>query len=102
MNLVINEREYEFRITEDALDKIESTIGKSLMSALADQSGSLKMAELKTIIGFSLKNIDGGKLPFEQAYKLASDMIREIGYRAVGEKVATQVREDLPFLFQGI
>lgn len=101
MTLLINDREYDFRITDDALDKIEATIGKSLMSALAEQGGMLKLAELKTVIGFSLKNIDGGKLPLKQAYELAGDMIRAEGYRAVSEKVAVQVEEDLPFLFQG-
>lgn len=102
MTLNINDREYEFRVTDDALDKIEATIGKSLMSALAEQSGMLKLAELKTVIGFSLKNIDGGKLPPKQAYELAGELIQSEGYRAVGEKVATQVQEDLPFLFQGV
>ena len=101
MTLTINEREYDFTISESALDKIEATIGKSLMSALAEQGGLLKMSELKTIIGYSLKNIDGGKLPFNQGYELAGKLINAEGYRAVGGKVADQVAQDLPFLFQG-
>lgn len=102
MILEINDREYEFRVTEDALDKIEATIGRSLMSAVAEQGGALKMLELKTVIGFCLKNNDGGKLPPKQGFELAGDLIRSEGYRAVGEKVAEQVQTDLPFLFQGV
>lgn len=102
MTLVINDKEYEFRITDSALDNIEAAIGKSLMSALSEQGGMLKMMELKSVIAFSLKNIDGGKLPPKQGYELAAILIREIGYLATGGKVAEQVREDLPFLFQGV
>lgn len=100
MILLIDEKEYKFKITERALENIEEALGTSIMSLISVQKGMLPVRAIKTIIGASLSNAEGGRIPPTQGYELASNLLKVEGYEKTIEIIAERMQEDLPFLFR--
>lgn len=98
----IGDKNYNLHYTEQRLEMIENRTGKSVVSEFINTNGALPLASVKAHFAYALvcdENPDVFVAP-KTGMELASQYMREHGYVAACDAIATQVQNDLGFLFR--
>ena len=99
----IGDKNYHLHYTEQRLEMIEARTGKSVVSDFINTNGALQLATIKAHFAYALicddDNPDVYVAP-KTGMELASQYMKEHGYAAACDAIASQVQADLGFLFR--
>lgn len=96
----INGAMHELKYNIKTIEKIETTIGKSIMALLSENGGMLSISNLKICFALALFNEDEKRVGQVQGLSIAEKLIETEGYSRVNEAVVVAIDRDCPFLFQ--
>ena len=98
----VNGKNYRLHYTEGRLELIENKIGKSVVSDFIKSDGALPIATIKSHFAFALVCEDDPDVFVKpkDGMAIASAYLREHGYAAACDLIATSLEADMGFLFR--
>lgn len=95
-----NGSEYEIVFSIKRIEQYEAS-HRPVMASFAQNSGTFSIGELKGLLAYGMKKVDGGWVGPEQGMRMAGEIIEANGYMAVHQTIIEALKRDCGFFFAG-
>ncbi len=98
--IIIDDKQYNLKLSETAIEVVEKMTGKPVMAQLAQSDGFLSLNFLRQCFAQGTHATEGGKLPPDHALKIFEAVLKDKGYAFVNMLIVNAIQRDCPFFFQ--
>lgn len=96
-----NGKKYDLRYSEKKLETIEDLLDRSVMGALINNAGALKLRDTRVIFCQGLVELGNDEpLKAETRDTIYEGVLANLGYGNVVNYIAQAIEKDCPFMFQ--